>query len=219
MKKRHPVLALWVMSALAVGVWLIHKSLTRPLPRAALSIEAVEKKRSFPQILTRSLGASAPEAELTAEAPKLPDAPATVRNWHPRDPAEWQGMLVDLDTVPPCDSSAVCGLARACKAGKCLACERDGDCATGEACVLDHCVAKELATCRKAADCKSGSLCVLSGYSGEPRGNEGMKAACVDPASGASKGPEPLEVAVDTRTVLPDDDLLKSAREAPAAAQ
>ena len=59
MKKRHSVLALGAVGVLALGVWQIQKSRTRPLPRAALSIAAVEKQRSFPQLLTRSLGASA----------------------------------------------------------------------------------------------------------------------------------------------------------------
>lgn len=217
MKNRLSWLALAVFGVLAVSIWHLAQS-RKPVPRAALSLAEVEKPRSLAQLLARSFGASDTEDEqATAEAPQLPEAPATVRNWHPRDPAEWQGMLVDLDAVPPCDTSAACGLARACKAGKCLACERDGDCATGEACVLDHCVAKELATCRKTADCKAGSTCVLSGYSGEPRGNEGMKSGCVDPGSGGERGPEPVEVAADTRTVLPDDDLLNSARAAAAA--
>ncbi len=51
----------------------------------------------------------------------------------------------------------------------------------------------------------------------DPRGNEGMRSLCLDPASGASSIP-PLEPAApDLRTTLPDDDLRKRAAEAASA--
>jgi hypothetical protein len=123
-------------------------------------------------------------------------------------------MLVNVDAFPPCESSAGCGLGRACRQGKCEACVQDNDCAQGEACVLDHCVVRALAACRGRADCAAGQLCVLSGYSNQARGNEDMRAYCLDPASGTGSVPGPAEAAPDPRTRLPDDDLLDRAREA-----
>ena len=123
-------------------------------------------------------------------------------------------MLISTDAVPPCEESATCGLARACKAGKCVACSADGDCAGGEVCVLDHCIARDLAGCRSRTDCASGDLCALSGYSSLARGNEGMRSLCLDPKSGSSAMPEPEPAPPDPRTRLPDDDLLEHAAEA-----
>jgi hypothetical protein len=136
------------------------------------------------------------------------------RHFHPRDPQEWQGMLINTDATPPCEASATCGLARACKGGRCVACGTDGDCAAGEVCVLDHCVVHALAGCRGRTDCAAGSLCILSGYSSEARGNEGMRSLCLDPASGASTIPEPEPAPPDPRTRLPYDDLVRRATEA-----
>jgi hypothetical protein len=125
-------------------------------------------------------------------------------------------MRVNLNITPFCTTSARCGLGRACIDSKCVACGRDEDCAAGEVCVLDHCLQKELAACRRAADCDANSKCVLSGYSNQPRGNEGTRAYCVSSLSGADHGPAAPDTPPkpDTRTSLPGDDLLKAAREA-----
>ena len=152
---------------------------------------------------------------IPARPPGTPD-PFGVPNWSPRPPEEWQGMLVNLNITPPCESSALCGLGRACVAGKCMPCEDDTHCSPGEVCVLDHCLHKEQVACRRAAECGARSKCVLSGYSNTARGTEDTRAYCVSELSGAEYGPTapaspPL---VDTRTSLPGDDLLKAAREA-----
>jgi hypothetical protein len=97
---------------------------------------------------------------------------------HPRDPSEWQGMLVDLDSMAPCDTTERCGLAMVCHSGKCGPCVVDEHCAMGEVCVLDHCVLQDNAHCRSYRDCGDGELCVLSGYSSDPRGNAEMLARC-----------------------------------------
>ncbi len=97
-----------------------------------------------------------------------------------------------------------------------MPCEADGECASGESCVLDHCLESQLVGCHRAGDCARGSVCVLSGYSGGPRGNDGMQSACVSPLSGADRQPTPPATPPepDTGTTLPHDDLLKAARKA-----
>ena len=106
-----------------------------------------------------------------------PDAESCL---YPRDPAEWQGMRVNMCLRALCETSAGCGLAAACLPdGMCGPCARDSDCASGEACVLDHCVLSENVRCRSQRDC-GGALCVLDGdCGGTARGNEGMVAFCI----------------------------------------
>jgi hypothetical protein len=207
------VLAAVVVVAASV-LWLASRP--RPpssMPRAALSLEAAQRREPPRRLAPSPRLSPADPAVLAAAAAEPAMAPAE-RHFYPRDLQEWQGMLISTDAAPPCDASATCGLARACKAGKCVACAVDDDCATGEACVLDHCVVRELATCRSRSDCASGSLCILSGYSSEARGNEGMRSLCLNPASGASTIPAPQPAPPDPRTRLPDDDLLHRAAEA-----
>jgi hypothetical protein len=108
-------------------------------------------------------------------------------DYYPRPAEEWQGMLVDLSVMPPCESSAGCGLARACVEGTCGPCVADSECAAGEGCVLDHCVRTELIECRRAAECAADALCILSGYTGgTARGNEDMRAHCLSSSGGAA---------------------------------
>ncbi len=103
---------------------------------------------------------------------------------HPRDPDEWQGMLVDICLRATCDEPARCGLALACVGGYCGPCAEDSDCATGEACVLDHCVLSDNVACRSSRDCEGDALCILSGSTGgAARGNEDMTAYC-NPSGG-----------------------------------
>jgi hypothetical protein len=81
--------------------------------------------------------------------------------------------------------------------------------------VLDHCILRELASCRQKADCAADAWCILSGYTAKRRGNEDMRSLCVSDSSGGSpldQRDEPHRV--DTRTSLPNDDLLRRAREA-----
>ncbi|MFO7564446.1 MAG: hypothetical protein R6X02_17500 [Enhygromyxa sp.] len=103
-------------------------------------------------------------------------------DYAPRDPSEWQGMLVNLALQQTgCESSAACGLAMACVDQRCGPCSGDEDCASEEACVLQHCVPTRQVECRRASDCEGEALCVLSGYTAAPRGNEGMRSFCDGP--------------------------------------
>lgn len=174
------------------------------------------------------LGEVAPARALTKATNPEPAAPATAPaetevdralgppRWHARPEGEWDGMLVNLNVTPPCESPAGCGMARACKNGKCMPCEVDVDCASGESCVLDHCVKSANVSCRRRADCASGSVCILSGYSSGIRGNENMRAFCLAILSGADQLPPAPEnpPKKDSRTEVPDDELLQAASKA-----
>src|SRR5215208_4690913 len=77
--------------------------------------------------------AAAPEPGAVAAEPPSTD-------YAPRPADEWQGMRVDLATQSLCDGAESCGLAMACPdGGRCGPCQADSQCASGEACVLDHC--------------------------------------------------------------------------------
>ncbi|MDD9947301.1 MAG: hypothetical protein OXU20_40050 [Myxococcales bacterium] len=102
------------------------------------------------------------------------------RGLHPRDPHEWQGMMVNLDRQAFCETKSGCGLAMACLEGRCGPCSESGECAEGEACVLDHCLRAELVSCTSRRDCAADELCVLNGYSGGgARNNERMRSECM----------------------------------------
>ncbi len=115
---------------------------------------------------------------------RLPPGVAPPPRYYPRDPNEWQGMLIDQSIQPECDVSAHCGLALACIHNRCGPCTSDSDCNSGEECVLDHCVIAANVVCRSRSDCPDGELCVLSGYSHDPRGNSDMRATCLAPTGG-----------------------------------
>jgi hypothetical protein len=194
-------LAVWIALAgvLAALGWLAG-TWTRPRPPAA------------------DTSASGPTAVVAASArPELPSlAPAGAASMiadvlHPRPAGEWQGMLVDLSQRQYCEASSYCGFALACLDDrKCGPCRRDDQCAGGEVCVLDHCVAAANASCRSRADCDGagpGAVCVLSGLSGgDPRGNTGMRSFCRAPSGGTPQD----DAVVDER---------RAARLAEAAAQ
>jgi hypothetical protein len=93
-------------------------------------------------------------------------------------------MRVDLTNQALCAAVDGCGLAMACRAGRCGPCAVDGDCASGEACVLEHCVPATAVGCRGRRDCGAGELCVLSGYSDDPRGNRDLRATCIGDTGG-----------------------------------
>lgn len=118
-----------------------------------------------------------PHDEAAAARPTPGAGPAIA--FAPRDAAEWQGMLVNTTFQASCDTSARCGLAMACSAtGRCGPCTRDADCATGEACAMQHCVPAAAVACKSRVDCPAGELCMLTGYSEDPRGNGDLRAYC-----------------------------------------
>jgi hypothetical protein len=99
--------------------------------------------------------------------------------YHPRDPADWQGMRIDVNMLAYCDTTEHCGMARACIGGRCNPCTKDTECAAGEACVLDHCVIASNMKCRTHRDCNPGVLCALTGYTPDGgRNNSKMEALC-----------------------------------------
>lgn len=140
---------------------------TRPGPRPALeSATALET-------------ATAPAGEGGAVFRPRTGGMAPPPAYAPRDSAEWQGMLIDMNNLQTgCEQTSQCGLAMACVQGRCGPCDADEQCAAGEVCVLQHCVHEPLAACRGRADCSGGALCTLTGYTAEPRGNAEMRAIC-----------------------------------------
>jgi hypothetical protein len=118
-------------------------------------------------------------------------------NYHSRPESEWQGMLIDTSLQSVCDGKSSCGLAMACNNNRCGACSVDSDCASGEACVLDHCVIKKNTSCRTASDCGQNEYCVLSGYSADPRGNGSTLAYCQPQVSGSQPTPETTDLVGD----------------------
>ena len=123
-------------------------------------------------IATRSASA------VRANAPAVPPPLDAVARSPVRAAEEWQGMQIDPDEQPMCEASERCGLATACLTGRCGACRVDAECASGESCVLEHCVLAARVACRGRADCSEGELCVLSGISADARGNSDMRAYC-----------------------------------------
>jgi hypothetical protein len=210
--RRRGLLILGTLAVVALGwSWL---GRDKTIPRSALALNRTSPLAAKLPTFATDTGSGIQAAEEPALGPGFESVIGPPR-WAPRAPGEWDGMRVNLNVTPPCDSSAICGLGRACKAGRCSACENDTDCTRSEGCVLEHCIRKELIECRHASDCGGKKLCVFSGYSSLPRGNEGMRAYCLDPESGTPMPPSPTEPpAKDPRTSLPGDDLLKAAREA-----
>src|SRR5262245_16544198 len=94
---------------------------------------------------TLELAPAAEPARPQSTAGPEPEPPRRMveRRLHPRDPGEWQGMRVNLDSQAFCADKNGCGLAMACIDGRCGPCRTAGDCAEGEVCVLDHCVRAE----------------------------------------------------------------------------
>jgi hypothetical protein len=164
---------------------------------------------------------SQPAARGAVRAAELPSLAAAVERgegelvradqYHPRPPDEWQGMLVDMSQRQYCEASSFCGFALAClDDNACGPCQRDDQCASGEVCVLDHCVLAKNAGCRSRQDCAGDdpdALCVLSGLTGgEARGNGDMTSYCQSSRGGVAQD----EAAPDPR---------REARLATAAAQ
>ena len=139
-----------------------------------------------------------------------------------RAPGEWQGMPVDTSSAARCGVSLGCGLALACIEGRCGPCTADAECASGEACVLEHCVRAEHVSCRSRQDCTAqgdDALCVLSGLSDGQRGNRDLRAYCLTPSGGqrsltSAEAPPPTWQPVSVpRASVHVSDLLKELRE------
>jgi hypothetical protein len=215
--RRSSTIIIVVASLILVALFLTLRSRHAPIPRSTLAYAPSRADHAAP--LTERSRVVAPSTSRAQEAARPSGEFGRALGpprWHPRPDGEWQGMLVNLNAQPPCDGPALCGLARACKNGKCGPCELDADCATGESCVLDHCVRSENVGCRRRADCGPRSTCILSGYSAGVRGNQNMRAYCVALESGAKHG-SPVPGAPpekDPRLHLPNDDLLKAANNA-----
>jgi hypothetical protein len=127
-----------------------------------------------------------------------------------RSPDEWQGLQVDTSDPQFCVDSRGCGLALSCRGSACGPCQRDGDCAAGEVCVLDHCLLPALVTCRSRKDCPGEALCFLSDYSPGLRGNASMRSRCV--------GDEPTNARSEPAgTSEPTDPALRQTQTAPFA--
>jgi hypothetical protein len=133
----------------------------------------------------------APTAERTPtpsppSAAAVPKPPATDDETFPRDPDEWQGMLVSKDRRQVCRTSSQCGMALACGTDQqCGPCRTDSDCALGEGCVLDHCLPVAAIACHRRRDCPGQeTICVLSGLSSDSRGNGAMKSECIATTGG-----------------------------------
>lgn len=218
----------------ALGLFLGFAVLSTLLPGPAAVSRAADVQADVPRAVW-----SDPNLPRVSAAPAAP-APATpvseeqaswqrdratpgVRpapQFHPRDDGEWQGMLVDLTSQAVCGAADGCGLAMACHDAVCGPCTQDSECASGEQCVLDHCVESRNVSCTTAWDCRADELCVLSGYSSDIRGNRDMLAFCQSSAGGEEiesaaevpldedEGvviPRPLGIA-DLRAALLDDD-------------
>lgn len=149
-------------------------------------------------------------SEMRGSAPRF--------EYAPRDPGEWQGMLVNITLQASCDVSSRCGLAMACRSGRCGPCGTDHECASGEACVLQHCLKAENVGCRSRSDCYDGALCLLNGYSPDARGNARTKSFCLrsgdeiprdvhdfrDTEIGEEPDPRPNSASLDTDPSSPE---------------
>lgn len=160
---------------------------SEPAVRGASSARAV-RDPAPPNMQLGAAGSGAEEAaaeeddELTG--PGIKPAPTYL----PRDPEEWQGMLVDVGFEPDCEQSTSCGWARACVDGRCTACRGDNDCSEGEVCVLDHCLLEANTDCRSRVEC-GDDVCILNGFSTDPRNNADMRAQCGDTRGGREQVP------------------------------
>jgi hypothetical protein len=163
------------------GLFFFHRRADGPRAAEPLQPRVFSSARAAAPLPARAAAGvddAKPPAPARNARPKPPSP-----NLKPRAEGEWQGMLVDLSVAPTCETTAHCSMAQVCRAGRCLPCERDGECVVGEVCVLDHCVRKELTTCRSANDCQ-GVPCVLSGYSSGARNNAETRSYCANPESG-----------------------------------
>lgn len=226
MKRRLLWVAVAVTAVSVLGFLLLKARQPKPIARASLALETAAKPASTAagiavQSRTRRGDSGIPQSVATEAVKDEKKDPFGPPHYAPRPADEWQGMLINLNITPPCNSSAECGLARACINSKCMPCERDEQCANDEACVLQHCISVDRVECRHTAECGAGSKCILSGYSREPRGNEGTRSYCNSDISGAARvmRPEPLPKRDGPLPPLATDHLVEAARAAAAAAK
>jgi len=181
---------------LGYGLFAAHDREQPPEPKLADEPpprRAPEKRGVLPRRGDVPEQGASPGEDTLAAAPRageLVGPPQIEPAYYQRDPQEWQGMRINMAYRVPCETTSTCGMGKSCQEGLCGPCQVDGDCLSGEACVLDHCVPNEGVACRRRADCAgSDELCMLSGYSADVRGNASMKASCVSTSSGAGRRP------------------------------
>jgi hypothetical protein len=213
--RRPVILIVAIGSLVAATLWLVFKSRHPTIERATLAYvpgERAARERSPAPAASEAATEKPPSPRPQTEVERALEPP----RFHVRPEGEWQGMLVNLNVQPPCDGPGLCGMALACKNGRCGPCEFDAECGPGESCVLDHCLRSANVRCHRTADCGPQSTCILSGYSTGARGNADMRAYCLALESGAGQsapapaGPPPK----DLRQNLPNDDLLGAANKA-----
>lgn len=214
--RRRITLIVLIGSLVVAALWLALRSRQTVVSRATLAYVPLGDRDVAPVKPSPGQSSPRPRAPETARAQSELDRALGPPRWHARPAGEWQGMLVNLNVAPPCDGPGLCGMARACRNGRCGPCGSDAECALGESCVLDHCVRSANVRCRHRADCGPDSTCILSGYSNGVRGNEDMRAHCLAIKSGADRLPTAPRTppAKDPRPRPPDDDLLKAADKA-----
>ena len=168
------------------------------------TVAAREEKRS-------DVAASDISRPRVLSSPRAGARVVTVDSFYARDPEEWQGGLVPNSPkdMAECDSSERCGIALACIDGRCGACQVDANCATGERCVLDHCLLAANVGCVRRHDCRIEELCLLEDMdSPGPRGNLELRSKCW-----SRKQLPPLQPAIPPVTeVLPETEEHKAQR-------
>src|SRR5690242_4599505 len=142
--------------AIVAAAWLLRRRQeSTALAREALAYApALAVPRERPRFLpTPGQLQAAPEGPEPKALPSELDRALGPPRWQPRPAEEWQGMRVNLNVTPPCERPDGCGMALACKGNRCGPCEFDAECATGESCVLDHCLKTSNVECHHRADC------------------------------------------------------------------
>lgn len=194
------------LGVIGLGLWLGWASEDdgrRAAPKdRVMEVRAASRVQQSPSLPAAPVAA----ASLTPASPPLP---APVRG---RLALEWQGMQVNPSMQASCGTADGCGLAMACHGDRCGPCAADSECASGEICVLDHCLRHELAGCRSAADCGREERCLLSGYSSDSRGNADLRATCLPDRGGRIEVPEERNWAPvpGGRVPISPSDLLQS---------
>lgn len=214
-----PVVTLFLALALGIAI----RAFSRPHVEAhALepAPPASAERRSTPTLVAVAQPAGAAVQAVDEAEPK---PTVLIPQYHPRPPGEWQGMPVDVANPQFCERTEQCGLALSCRDSKCLPCRTGADCLSGEDCVLDHCLRRELIKCKRHADCgRKEEACILSGYSSGARTNDTTRAYCVDTTSGQpqtedewkARQPktEPEPANAPPRPPTTEDDLLQRVR-------
>ena len=140
------------------------------------------KLRARPQAPSSEAMPTARQEPASRASPRPGARVSVVRSFFPRDPNEWDGGLVpnSAEDMPECDVSARCGMALACRSGRCGACTADEDCAPRERCALDRCLPRANVACTSRKQCtKVNELCLLTDdASPGPRANENLRSIC-----------------------------------------